>query len=257
MDKTYTIILILVGLLVVGGIGYAIWNNSNTPQVVDQTQNQTPTQNTTPVAVLEPGSPVVLTDSVTAPYISTVVVKGTVNPNGALSTYWFEYGETTALGAKTSVYLIGSGYAKLYAPAYITGLKSNTNYYFRLSANNSIGTTNGATESFKTTTKPAPSEVVPTTTTTSATGITKNSANLQGQINPKNSETIYWFEYGLTSNLGEVTDSKSAGSGSASLNVSVGVSKLQPLTKYFFRLNAQNQFGTVNGQILNFTTKKQ
>ena len=29
---------------------------------------------------------------------------------------------------------------------------------------------------------------------------------------------------------------------------------MQPLTKYYFRLNAQNQFGTINGQILNFTT---
>ncbi len=32
------------------------------------------------------------------------------------------------------------------------------------------------------------------------------------------------------------------------------MSLLEPLTRYYFRLNAQNQYGTRNGSILNFTT---
>nr|MBP7804880.1 hypothetical protein [Candidatus Paceibacterota bacterium] len=41
---------------------------------------------------------------------------------------------------------------------------------------------------------------------------------------------------------------------SANATVSGGLSDLSPLTKYYFRLNAQNQFGTVIGQTLSFTT---
>lgn len=248
MNKILIIVLICVVLLIAAVIGYAVWSNFNSPQTA------APTSNSTSVPASQVSSPTVQTDSATVPYISTVVVKGTVNPNGALTTYWYEYGETTALGTKTSAYSLGSGYATLYAPAYITGLKSNTNYYFRLSARNSVETGSGSTYSFKTSTTPAPSGIAPTINTTPATNIARTTANLNGQINPKNSETTFWFEYGLTSNLGAIATPQSAGSGNSSANVSASVANLQPLTKYYFRLDAQNQFGTVNGQILNFTT---
>jgi hypothetical protein len=256
MNKNFIIVMICVGLLVLAGIGYAVWSNYNSPQVSLNTQNQTPTStdNSTSVPAAQPSTPVVQTNSSTAPYISTVVVSGTVNPNGELTTYWFEYGETTALGAKTSIYLIGSGYAAFYTPAYITGLKSNTNYYFKLSANNSVGTVSGATYSFKTSTTPAPTGTAPTASTTSATNIARTAANLNGQINPKSSVTTYWFEYGLTSNLGTVTSFQTSDSSNSSSAALASLSNLQPFTKYYFRLDAQNQFGTVNGQILNFTT---
>lgn len=256
MNKNSIIVLVILGLLVIAGIGYAIWSNSNSPQVVLNTQNQTQTTttNTVPVPVSQLSAPTVQTDSSTAPYISTVVVKGTVNPNGAATTYWYEYGETQALGSQTSGYLIGSGYTTLYTPAYIIGLKSNTDYYFRLSAKNSIGTATGSTYSFKTNTTPAPSGVAPTANTSAATSVTKTTANLNGQINPKNSATTFWFEYGLNSDLGSITSFQTSGASDSSAAVLASVSGLQPLTKYYFRLNAQNQFGTTNSQILNFTT---
>ena len=78
---------------------------------------------------------------------------------------------------------------------------------------------------------------------------------MHGNVDPNGSETTFWFEYGTSQNLGSVTAFQSAGANDSSLAVVISVSNLQPLTKYYFRLNAQNQFGTVNGQILNFTTK--
>jgi phosphodiesterase/alkaline phosphatase D-like protein len=256
------IIILIVGLVVAGlGIGTIyFFSQQMSPQNPTKTTTPTTTPTTTtptnsnPVPVSQTSVPTVQTNSSTAPYISTVVVSGTVNPGGALTTYWYEFGETTSLGTKTSAYLLGSGDATLYAPAYITGLRSNTNYYFRLSANNSVGTVNGATYSFKTSTTPAPTGNTPIVNTTPATNITKTTVNLNGQINPKSSVTTYWFEYGLTSNLGAVTPSQASDNGNSSSTVLASLSNLQPLTKYYFRLNAQNQFGTVNGQILNFTT---
>src|SRR3989344_2430588 len=249
-------LLAIVLLVTVGGIGYAIWSSSNPGQVGDS-QNSSVTQttdNNNSTTVLQAGAPVVKTDTVTAPYISTVVVKGTVNPNGAITTYWYEYGQTSSLGLKTAGYSVGSGYTTIYTPAYLTGLISNTNYYFRLVSANAFGIVVGATYSFKTNTTPAPTGNAPTTKTTAQTGVSITTANLHGQVQPNGSETTFWFEYGKTSQLGLVTAFQSAGSGSSFSSVSVSVSNLQPITKYFFRLNAQNQFGTVNGEILNFTT---
>ena len=255
MNKNLLIILIVVGVLVLTGIGFALWSNYNSFQVVDQNENQeitnVPNQNTAQPQV---SLPTVLTDSKTSPYISTVVVSGTVNPNGAITTYWYEYGQTSSLGLKTSSYLVGSGYTNFYTPAYITGLLSNTDYYFRLNANNLVGTVNGQIYTFKTNNTPPPSGIAPTINTSQATNIEKTTVNLNGQINPNNSITTYWFQYGTTSNLGIVTSFQTSNNSNSLLNVLASVSGLQPATKYYFRVNAQNQFGTVNGQILNFTT---
>lgn len=253
MNKALSIIIIIIAIVVLAAVGYVAWSWSATPQTVVQSPTPTPIGDSTSNNT-QPNLPTVKTDIITAPYISTVVVKGTVNPNGALTTYWYEYGTTTSLGSLTSTYSVGSGYSTLYTPAYITGLNSNTNYYFRLTAKNYIGTISGDTYSFKTNTTPPPAGTAPATTTTDATGISRTTASLQGRINPNNSDTNFWFEYGLTSELGFVTSSQSVASGSSVSGVSIPVSNLQPLTKYYFRLNAQNQFGTVNGQILNFTT---
>src|SRR3989344_1132076 len=255
MNKNYLTAIIVVLVIVALAVGgYVFWSNSKTTQPVGQNTDGTsiPTDNT---PVTQVTAPTVQTNSTTAPYISTVVVKGTVNPNGALTTYWYEYGLTSSLGTKTGGFLIGSGYSNIYAPAYITGLQSNTNYYFRLSAQNSVGITNGSTHSFTTNTTPAPTGTAPTISTLDASALARNSANLHGQVDPNGSETTFWFEYGTSQNLGSVTAFQSAGANDASLAVVISVSNLQPLTKYYFRLNAQNQFGTVNGQILNFPTK--
>lgn len=250
-------IVVILGVILITIGGYAVWQayTPSQPIVLNPKIDQNQPQNN--VSDPKVAVPTVTTDRATVPYISTVVVKGTVNPNGTATTYWYEYGETSTLGKKSGSYLVGSGRTTLYTPAYITGLRSNTNYYFRLVASNALGTVNGSTYEFKTNTTPPPQGMAPTTTTQSESDVTKTTANLQGKINPNGSETSFWFEYGTTSGLGSVTAIQSTGSGNVTLPISVSVSNLQPLTKYYFRLNAQNQFGTVNGQMLNFTTKGQ
>lgn len=108
--------------------------------------------------------------------------------------------------------------------------------------------------SFTTNTNPPPQGTAPTTRTDRAVEISRTTANVQGLLNPNGSQTSYWFEYGETSDLGNTTAFQSAGSGTVSMAVSLSLSNLKPLTTYYFRLNAQNQYGTVNGAILNFTT---
>ncbi len=203
---------------------------------------------------LAPEAPLVETNESVSVSNSTAVVSGQVTPNGAAATYWFDYGETTAFGDRTAKQAIGSGYARLPTPAYIAGLRANTKYYFRLSAENRFATVNGAMFSFMTNSNPPPHVSAPTTRTSAATGVSRTTANINGQVNPNGNAASYWFEYGKDTSLGSVTAFQSAGDGVGTLPASVSLSDLDPLTKYYFRLNAQNQYGTVNGAVLNFTT---
>ena len=149
MNKNLIIILSIVGIIALAGIGYAIWNASDNPQVVNQ-ENPGTTTNTANTNTIQAGAPIVQTDSTTAPYISTVVVNGTVNPKGSETTFWFEYGLTAELGAVTGFQLAGSGNALLPISALISNLQPFTKYYFRLNANNQFGTTNGEIMNFTT-----------------------------------------------------------------------------------------------------------
>jgi phosphodiesterase/alkaline phosphatase D-like protein len=127
-------------------------------------------------------------------------------------------------------------------------------------SNNSLGTVYGSIYSFTTNTNPAPKAMTPTVHTTNTSNTAQTSVSLNGQINPNGWQTNYWFEYGKDSKLGNTTTITSVNDNNLSLTSMVNVSNpltgLNPLTKYYFRLNAQNQFGTVTGATLNFTTKK-
>lgn len=159
------------------------------------------------------------------------------------------------MGSKTSNQTIGSGFVAIQAPGYITNLVKNTTYYFRLVAENQYGKVVGSQYSFKTTEgTPAPVGNAPTTKTVSASGVSRTTSNLNGEVNPNKASTQYWFEYGKTTELGNTSSFESSGDGNAKISVSISLSNLQPLTTYYFRLNAQNQFGTINGSILSFKT---
>jgi phosphodiesterase/alkaline phosphatase D-like protein len=179
---------------------------------------------------------------------------GKVVPNGSQSTYWYEYGRTSSLGTRTPSQFLGSGFVSISAPAFITGLSANTSYSYRLVAQNAFGIIQGATLGFTTNNNPPPTGSAPSTHTDAATSILRTSATLAGHLTPNGSDTSYWFEYGLSNTLGNTTALSSAGAGTALVNESVVVSNLLPATKYYFRMNAQNQFGTVSGTVLVFTT---
>ena len=75
---------------------------------------------------------------------------GTVNPNGAETKYYFEYGTSESYGSETGEASAGSGTSSVEESALITGLKSVTWYYFRIVARNSFGTTHGVGKPFRT-----------------------------------------------------------------------------------------------------------
>jgi len=243
------IIGLLVAVIVVGGGAWLYESGS----VGSGTATSTPTTaNNEPANVA--AAPVVTTGTLVVASNASAVMTGKVFPNGSQTSYWYEYGTTSALGTKTNSQAVGSGFVNISAPQFITGLSANTNYYFRLVAENVFGSTNGTVLSFSTNDNPPLVGNAPTTHTDAATSIARTNANLNGHLTPSGSDTSFWFEYGETNNLGNTTSFQSAGAGTGSVAESVSVSNLKPATKYYFRMNAQNQFGTVNGAIISFTT---
>lgn len=259
MNKNSLITLLVIGLILVTGIALFVNKNNmgvNAPTPTPESATPTPAQQTAqPSPSQQAGVPIIITDANVAVSSSAAVVSGKVTPNGAQTSYWYDYGKTTSLDIHTTPQAIGSGFINIPAPAYISGLSANTLYYFRLSARNRYGTVNGITYSFSTNNTPPPKANAPTTRTDSATNVSRTTANVRGSVNPNNSQTSFWFEYGETNDLGNTTAFQSAGNGDGSLPVSLFISNLKPVTRYYFRLNAQNQYGTVNGAILSFTTQ--
>lgn len=243
----------IVAVVLVGGL--VLYGTRDTTNAPPSTATSTPTTNVDPVQTRQPSIPAVATNSKADTTDTTAIVNGIVTPNGSFTSYWYEYGTTASLTNSTTRQMIGSGYVATQVPNYITGLTKNTTYYFRVAAENQYGTNKGTQYTFSTTQgAPSPVGSAPSSVTVTASGVSKTTANLNGEINPNKASTQYWFEYGQTANLGNTTAFVTVGDGSAKMPISTSVSNLNPDTTYYFRLNAQNQFGTVNGSIVNFKT---
>jgi hypothetical protein len=87
---------------------------------------------------------------------SSATVAGTVNPNGADTQVWFVYSDSSTLAgaSQTTSQDIGSGTAPVQVSANLANIDDSLTFYYRVVAQNSAGTTNGAISSFVT--PPAP-----------------------------------------------------------------------------------------------------
>jgi HlyD family secretion protein len=103
-------------------------------------------------AVSSATAPTASTDSPGTTTTKAVTLTGTVNPNGAATTYVFEYGTKAAFGSSTRSISVGEGTTPVSVEATISGLKPATTYVYRLVAQNAQGTAKGLTRTFTTAT---------------------------------------------------------------------------------------------------------
>lgn len=195
--------------------------------------------------------PTVTTNAATGVGQAAATLNGVVNPNGAATTAYFDYGLSSGNLNQTVTYgSVGSGNSNVATSSQISGLSACTAYYFRARASNSGGTTNGDTLSFMTGCVSSPA-----VTTSAATGVGQTSATLNGFVNPNGSSTIAYFDFGLSSgNLNQTVTYGSVGSGNSALAISSQISGLTACTTYYFRARATNGGGTTNGSTLTFST---
>jgi hypothetical protein len=105
-----------------------------------------------PAAASAAGAPGVSTGGAANITQQTVRLTGVVNPNGAATTYQFQYGTTSAYGVVTATATISG--AKKTVTADVAGLAPATKYHYRLIASNGKGQTKGGDRSFKTKIQP-------------------------------------------------------------------------------------------------------
>ena len=94
---------------------------------------------------------------------------------------------------------------------------------------------------------PRAGAAAPSVTTTNPASITTNSATLNGSANPSGLATTAWFEWGTTTNYGNLTAAQSAGAGAAPVGLSANLFPLLTDTNYHYRLAASNSAGVAYG----------
>ncbi len=185
----------------------------------------------------------------------SATLNGTVNPGGfPVESCLFEYGTTKGSLNKTihCSALPGAGAVPESVSADITGLKSNTTYYFKLVVENEAGASPlpAAEVSFTTSRNP------PAVTTGEATAVTQTSATLPGTLNPEEEEvTGCAVEYGTTPSLGSSAVCPTLPAvGKTPVEVAVQLTGLSPGTTYYYRVVAKSAGGEEVGSVLTFTT---
>ena len=98
--------------------------------------------------ITHPGVPIVTTAGVAHVRGTSAQLEGTVNPNGAASTYYFQYGPTVAYGAQTTSASLPAGTEKIAVGRPVSGLLPG--YHYRAVATNSFGTAVGRDRTFVT-----------------------------------------------------------------------------------------------------------
>ena len=97
------------------------------------------------------GPPTATTSAASDVGATTATLNGSVAPGKEATTYYFEYGTTTAYGTRTATAGPIGGNATKSVSATLTGLAPQTTYHARLVASNPSGTVQGADVTFTTT----------------------------------------------------------------------------------------------------------
>ena len=197
-------------------------------------------------------APYATTTNVTDKSTTYATLNCYVNPNNASTNGWFQYGTDYSLSRSASEFYVGSDDYNRACSRVISGLSSDTTYYYRVVAKNSYGTSYGQILSFRTNT--GTTGQAPQVVTKAATSVSKNYANLNGTVASADDAATTWLEYGKTTSLGSSTNSGTVNSGWTAQKISKGISGLLPNTRYYFRAAARNDYGTNYGQILSFVT---
>lgn len=199
--------------------------------------------------------PYVSTNSASSIATNSATLNGYVNANGINVSAWFEWGTTYALGNTTSYNSYGTGSTSFNSGIY--NLNPNTTYYYRAAAQSSYGTIYGSTISFTTsgTSYSYPNYgSAPTVSTLLATELTGGTARLNGLVFASNGQTSNaWYEWGTTASLGYKTQVTNVGALST-VKHSDYITGLAQGQTYYYRLVAQNSYGTSYGGVNSFVS---
>jgi hypothetical protein len=192
-------------------------------------------------------APAVVTKGVAKVGPSSAIVSATVNPNGCPTKYQFQYGTTTSYGKGTSIHDAGAGTSPVSVSATLSGLATSTVYHFRIVATSAGGPADGADMAFATRAGCLHGLSRPLAVTRGATAVTQTTAILNGTVGPNGCATTFYFEYGLTTRYGKVTEHHTTAAGTGTFSVAAGITGLTPGAFYHFRLVTKSFGGVTYG----------
>ncbi len=228
--------------------------NANGDQVVEDTTSfETPA---------EPSltAPAVTIDTVTSHTAESAHLSGTVDPMGSgpgqETIYRFEYSSDGVkwIALNDQGPIEGAGPQPVSAE--LEGLQPNTSYSVRLHAKNDGGEATSEVPNPSFTTDVATPEVQ----VTEATHVLQGSAQLNGKVDPKNSQTTYYFQWGsadcASNPCASVPASKDAdaGAGFGFVYEKAPISGLSPSSTYHYRILAESPAGKAVSPDATFTT---
>ena len=188
------------------------------------------------------GPSLLLPDVTTAPVSSlapeSATLNGTVNPDKAgagATTCQFVWGTSESFGqVDPCTAPVAEGESPVSVSAHLEGLEPGKTYYYRLQASNGNGVNEGeASQTLHFTTRG------PDLAEESALDISSTSATLGANIDPRGSNTSYYFEYGLTSAYGTdipAAPGESIGSSEGAVEVERHLQGLAPSATYHYRV---------------------
>jgi hypothetical protein len=159
-------------------------------------------------AAASAAAPLVTTGGAAQVTISSATLTGTVNPRGLSTSYYFQYGTTTAYGSRTASTAAGKGGAGVAAAAQISGLGSKTKYHYRLIAHNSDGTTAGNDRTFTTPRQPLGLALSATPNPVVFGGLTTLSGTLSGTGNTGRAVQLQQNPFPFTSGFSNVANAQ-------------------------------------------------
>lgn len=195
-----------------------------------------------PAVAQAASSPGVSTGSASSIGDNSAVLHGSVNPNGQATTYYFQWGLTSAYGTTGHLHSAGSGTVARAVTATATGLIPGTVYHYHVIASSRFGTSIGVDRTFKTSGHPPPGVI-----TGPAIGIGKFTATVTGTVGTNGEATTWAFQYGPTPAYGYQTFGGVLPGSTPSATVSRQLLGLQPNATFHYRLVAFH-----NGQPLSY-----
>jgi hypothetical protein len=195
----------------------------------------------------------------------SATLNGEITSGAEGASYQFEYGTESVSEHKTPLVTFehetaGGGFEAISAA--VSGLVPGKTYHVRLvefAIGSETALEGGVTEFTTLLAKPAIEEV-------SSEKEARHTASLRSKINPKNSETAYYFEYATAQKFEETGAYNhftatgtipAAEAGTSPVSVGpVALSELEPGTEYHYRLVATNGGGTADGPDATFETEE-
>ena len=179
-------------------------------------------------------------------------VTAEVDPNQVATTAYVEFSSDGFQWTQQPGHDLGSGDALVSFEENLTGLRPNIDYQVRVSAENDRGVSLASDPiPFKT------DASTPFAYSGGAAPRTQTTARVNGWVNPRNSATTYYFEFGSDTSYGASLPAtpQEVGSGEEQIPVSAELNGLAPGATYHFRLVAENVAGKTLGSDRVFTTR--